>query len=68
MEASRVIYPDRSKAIFIMVSDLVTRGASDAEIVAMLLDNPHFLSKHGNDVSMAEREVVHIRAKVEAGQ
>ncbi|KUR79066.1 hypothetical protein AQZ49_06540 [Novosphingobium sp. FSW06-99] len=66
--ATRAIYPDRSDAIFIIVSAFVLAGATDAEIVCVILANPHFLEKHGDNQPMAEREVVTIRAKVEAGR
>jgi hypothetical protein len=68
MTAERVIYPDRSEAIFVIVSELVRVGASDAAIASVLLVNPHFVEKHGNDLAMAKREIVCIRAKVEAGR
>ena len=64
MEAKRVIYPDRSEAIYVIVSDLVTAGAENDEIGRILLSNPHFLEKHGFNIAMVEREIVTIRAKV----
>ena len=64
MTAKRIIYPDRSEAIFVITSELVRVGASNAEIASVLLINPHFVEKHGNNLAMAEREIVCIRAKV----
>lgn len=68
MTAPRVIYPDRSEAIFIIVSELITKGATDSDIASILMVNPHFVEKHGHDLAIAEREIVCIRSKVEAGQ
>ena len=68
MAATRVLYPDRSEAIFIIVSELITAGAADPEIASVLIINPHFVEKHGHDLAMAEREIVSIRSKMEAGR
>lgn len=64
MEAKRQIYPDRSEAIYVIVSELVAAGAEDDQIGCVMLSNPHFLEKHGDDWVMAEREIVTIRAKL----
>jgi hypothetical protein len=68
MTATRVIYPDRSEAIFVIVSELVVADATDSEIASVLIINPHFVEKHGDNLAMVEREIVCIRSKVEAGQ
>ncbi|HEY9090636.1 DNA-primase RepB domain-containing protein [Parasphingorhabdus sp.] len=64
MEANRVIYPDRSAAIYVIVSDLVIAKAENDEIGCILISNPHFLEKHGSNIAMAEREILTIRAKM----
>ncbi len=63
MEADRVIFPDRSHAIYVVVSSLVEAQATDVEIASVLLVNPHFLQKHGANAAIAEREILSIRAK-----
>lgn len=64
MEARRVIYPDRSEAIYVIASELICAGADNDEIACVLLDNPHFVEKHGANLAMAEREIFTIRAKL----
>lgn len=64
MEAQRVIYPDRSEAIYVITSELICAGAENDEIACVLLDNPHFVEKHGANLAMAEREILTIRAKL----
>ncbi len=64
MEAQRVIYPDRSEAIYVITSELICAGADNDEIARVLLDNPHFVEKHGANLAMAEREILTIRAKL----
>lgn len=64
MEAKRIIYPDRSDAIYVITSELIGAGTEDDEIACVLLDNPHFVEKHGANLAMAEREILTIRAKL----
>lgn len=64
MTARRVLRPDRSTAVFLIVAGLIEAGAPDADIVTVLLDNPYFLDKWGYDPDKAEGEVTRIRARI----
>lgn len=64
MTARRVLGEDRSRAVFQIVVGLIDAGAPDADIVTVLLANPYFLSKWGDDLAKAEAEVVRIRARI----
>ena len=64
MTARRVLRPDRSTAVFLIVAGLIEAGAPDADIVIVLLDNPYFLDKWGYDPDKAEEEVTRIRARI----
>lgn len=64
MDAQRVIYPDRSEAIYVITSYLIGAGAENDEIACVLLDNPHFVEKHGANFAIAAREILTIRAKL----
>lgn len=64
----RMTYPDRSGAIYMIVSAFIKAGATDSQIAAVLISNLYFLDKHGPDVNIAEREIVRIRSKMEAGR
>lgn len=68
MNAQRVIYPDRSEAIYVIVLEMINAGAENDEIGCTLLANPHFLDKHGDNEAMAEREILTIRAKLGGDQ
>lgn len=65
MMANRVMRPDRSGAVFCIVSGLIDAGASDTEIAAALLVNPYFTSKWGTDIAKAEEQIARIRLRVE---
>lgn len=64
----RMTYPDRSAAIFIIVSAFIKAGATDSQIGAVLLSNIYFLDKHGPDLEIAKQEIARIRSKRESGQ
>lgn len=64
MTARRVLGDDRSRAVFQIVAGLIDAGAPDADIVTVLLANPYFLAKWGDDLSKAEAEVERIRARI----
>jgi len=64
MEAKRIIYPDRSVAIYVITSELIRAGSENDEIACVLLDNPHFVEKHGANLVITEREILTIRAKL----
>lgn len=66
--SDRMTYPDRSAAIYIIVSAFIKAGATDSELAIVLLSNLYFLDKHGPDVNIAEQEIVRIRSKMESGR
>ena len=68
MTATRVIRPDRSGAVYLIVVGLLQAGAQDAEIAAVLLANPYFTSKWGGDLAKAEDQILRIRSRWVAGQ
>lgn len=68
MTATRVMRPDRSGAVYLIVVGLLQAGAQDAEIAAVLLVNPYFTSKWGTDLAKAEDQILRIRARWEADQ
>lgn len=68
MTAKRVMRGDRSGAVYSIIVGLIAAGASDAEIMAVLLVNPYFTDKWGDDFAKAEDQIARIRAKWEASQ
>ncbi|WP_460988004.1 DNA-primase RepB domain-containing protein [Sphingobium sp. TomTYG75] len=68
MTATRVMRPDRSGAVYLIVVGMIEAGAEDSEIAAVLLMNPYFNSKWGTDLVKAEDQILRIRARLEAGQ
>lgn len=62
----RMTYPDRSAAIYVIVSAFIKAGATNSQVAAVLLSNIYFLDKHGPDLEIAKQEIGRIRAKVEA--
>ena len=58
-------FPDRSKIIFILVSDLHRLGASASEIASVLWHNVYFQSKYGSSLDALQTEVSRIIAKLE---
>ncbi|SLK07505.1 DNA-primase RepB domain-containing protein [Novosphingobium mathurense] len=68
MTARRVLRGDRSGAVFQIVAGLIRLGAPDPDIVTVLLANPYFVDKWGEDRERAELEVAKIRSRVEDGQ
>lgn len=65
MTANRVMRPDRSGAVFRIVAALIDAGASDPEIAAVLLANPYFTSKWGEDLAKAQEQIFRIRMRME---
>lgn len=65
MTAARVTRADRSGAVYMIVVSLFEAGAQDAEIAAVLLVNPFFTDKWGNDLAKAEEQISRIRARWE---
>lgn len=64
MTARSALGEDRSRAVFQIVAGLIDVGAADADIVTVLLANPYFLAKWGDDLAKAEAEVERIRARI----
>ena len=65
MMARKVMRADRSGAVYLIIAALVVKaGANNDEIACVLLDNPYFTSKWGEDVEEAERQIVKIRAEL----
>lgn len=64
--SDRMTHPDRSAAIYMIVSAFIQSGATDSEIATVLVSNVYFLSKHGPDLEIAEQEIGRIRSKLEA--
>lgn len=65
MTASRVLRSDRSGAVFQIVAALIRLGAPDRDIVTVLVANPYFIDKWGEDRGRAELEVAKIRSRLE---
>lgn len=57
-------WPDRSKAIYLIVTALHDARAKPAEIVKLLITNPYFVSKHGSNADIAFDEVNRIISKL----
>lgn len=55
---------DRSKCIYEIVADLLSVGATPEEVITVLIANPYFISKYGNNLRKAETEVLRIAAKL----
>lgn len=68
MMAQSVLGRDRSRAVYQIVASLISLGAADADIVTVLLANPYFLAKWGDDLAKAEAEVERIRARMGGAQ
>lgn len=68
MTATRVMRPDRSGAVYLIVVGMIEAGAEDSEIATVLLVNPYFNSKWGADLAKAEDQIFRIRARLEGGQ
>lgn len=64
----RVLAPDRSKWIFVMVAGLHEAGATLDEIASVIWASPYFRDKYGDDRHALETEVSRILARVGAAQ
>lgn len=67
LTADRVLYPDKSDALYAMISNLVRLDASNDEIAAALRDNPHFTERENMSLDDLCADILRIRAKREAG-
>ena len=61
---NRVLAPDRSKWIFMMVAELHEAGATLDEIARVVWGSPYFRDKYGNNLNALERQVSNIIAKI----
>ncbi len=61
---SRVLAPDRSKWIFVMVTELHEVGATLDEIASVIWDSPYFLDKYGQNRKALERQISNIINKI----
>ncbi len=57
---NNVLAPDRSKWIFVMVTELFEAGATLDEIASVIWDSPYFLDKYGRNRKALERQVSNI--------
>jgi hypothetical protein len=64
----RVMVPDRSKWIFVMVTELFEAGATLDEIASVVWLSPYFRDKYGNSPKALERQVSNIVAKSEVAK
>lgn len=67
MVAKRVIYPDKSEAVFAIANEMMRLDATDDEVACVLWVNPHFIERR-QSVRELGREIARIRSKREAGQ
>jgi len=61
---NRVLAPDRSKWIFLMVTELHEAGATLDEIASVVWGSPYFRDKYGDNLNALERQVSNIIAKI----
>lgn len=61
---NHVLAPDRSKWIFVMVTELFEAGATLDEIASVVWDSPYFLDKYGPNRKALERQVSNIINKI----
>jgi hypothetical protein len=61
---NNVLAPDRSKWIFVMVTELFEAGATLDEIASVIWDSPYFLDKYGQNRKALERQISNIISKI----
>ncbi|MEP3298975.1 MAG: DNA-primase RepB domain-containing protein [Pseudoruegeria sp.] len=61
---NNVLAPDRSKWIFVMVTELFEAGATLDEIASVIWDSPYFLDKYGQNRKALERQISNIVNKI----
>lgn len=61
---NRVMALDRSKWIFVMVTELYEAGATIDEIASVVWGSPYFRDKYGNNPKVLERQVSNITNKI----
>ncbi len=60
----KVLYPDKSDAIFAMVAGLIEAGAKRREIATAVWNSVYFINKHGRNRPALEAELTRIIDKV----
>lgn len=68
LTADRVTFPDKSNALYAMITELVDLTATNDEIAAALRDNPHFIHRDGMALDALCADILRIRAKREGGR
>jgi hypothetical protein len=66
--AGWVIYPDKSNALYAVITELVRLAATNNEIASVLRENPHFTHRDGMTLKALCADILRIRAKWEKGQ
>lgn len=61
----RVMAPDRSKWVFVMIAELHEAGATVNEIASVVWSSPYFREKYGDNLKALERQVSSVMAKSE---
>jgi hypothetical protein len=64
MEDNRVVSPDRSRIIFMIVAELDHAGASPDEIASVVWRSPYFVDKHGQSRRRLNEELSRILSKI----
>lgn len=68
LTAGQVLFPDKSNALYAMITELVDLAATNDEIAAGLRENPHFIHRDGMTLDDLCTDILRIRAKREAGR
>lgn len=68
LTAGRVIFPDKSNALYAMITELVRLAATNDEIASAMRENPHFTHRDGMTLDALCADILRIRAKWEAGR
>lgn len=66
LTAGQVLFPDKSNALYAMITELVDLAATNDEIAAGLRENPHFIHRDGMTLDDLCTDILRIRAKREA--
>ena len=67
MEARRIIWHDKSEAVFAIACERIKQRATDDEVGCVLWDNPHFV-RRGQNIKNLEAEIARARAKTQVTQ
>lgn len=64
----RVLVPDRSRQVFIMINGLIQAEVPWDDIACLIWHSPYFHSKHGTNVNALEAEIQRAMNKFEIGE